>query len=231
MPPITTDAFKLFLQSSDYRKLNTKLAVNCVLYEGITDFESLADFDKESLKIFSKNYTQDFPAPDAGVEAEPALKGANISTITGVRLLTDSNAVKYYKLVGRTPDPVNMSYKNVLSKFQVDYDHFEKLKKQDATTVPMVKESDAKKKIINWTPVFEDCMSRTFGLQGPLAYVLRKEAAVPSEMDDPLNSNEYFGESGGLIEEMTARIPLTGSLYKSDNKTVYLHIDKACNRT
>ena len=213
-------------------KLNTKLAVNRVLYEGITDFESLADFDKEILKALSKNCTQDIPKinadPDAGVEAEPAVKGVNISTITGVRLLTALNAVKYYKLVGTTPDPVNMSYKNVSSKFQVGYDHFEKLKKKDAPTVPMVKDADADKKIINWAPVFEICMSRSFGLQGLLSYVLRKQPDVPSEMEDPLNGNDNFGESGGLIEEMTARIPLKGSLYKSDNKTVYLHIDKAC---
>ena len=30
---------------------------------------------------------------------------------------------------------------------------------------------------------------------------------------------------------MTARIPLTGSLYKSDNKTVYLHLAVACRGT
>ena len=95
----------------------------------------------------------------------------------------------------------------------------------------MVKESDTNKKIINWAPVFEDCMSRTFGLQAPLSYVLRKDGEVPPEADDPLLDNDYFGQSGGLIQEMTARIPLTGSLYKSDNKTVYLHLAEACRGT
>ena len=97
MPPITTDAFKLFLQSADCMKLNTKLAVNRVLYEGITHFESLADFVKESLKALSKKCIQDIPKInadlDAGVEVEPAVKDTNISTISGVRLLTASNAV------------------------------------------------------------------------------------------------------------------------------------------
>ena len=124
-----------------------------------------------------------------------------------------------------------MKNTDVLDKFQVDWEHYEKLKKQDAPKVPVVKESDNVKKIINWAPVFEECMSRNFGLQGPLSYVLRKEEAVASEVDDPLQGDDYFGESGGLVQEMTARIPLSGSLYKSDKKTVYLHLSEACRGT
>ena len=105
------------------------------------------------------------------------------------------------------------------------------LKNQDAPKVPVVKESDGFKKIINWSPVFEECTSRTFGPQGPLSYVLRKEEAVASEVDDPLQGDDYFGESEGLVQEMTARIPLSGSLYKSDNKTVYLYLSEACSGT
>ena len=71
----------------------------------------------------------------------------------------------------------------------------------------------------------------TFGLQGPLSYILRKDAEVPPEADDPLLGFDYFGKSGGLEQEMTARIPLTGSFFKSDNKTVYLHLAEACRGT
>ena len=124
-----------------------------------------------------------------------------------------------------------MKYTGVLDKFQVEWDHYEKLKKQDRPKTPVVKETDTVKKIINWAPVFEDCMSRTFGLQGPLSYVLRKSAEVPPEAEDPLQGEDYFGESGGLIQEMTARIPWTGALYKSDNKTLYLYLYEACKGT
>lgn len=103
-------------------ELNTKIAVTRVLYEEITDFESLADFNKESVKALSKNCSQTIQKIDADrdarVEAEPEVKGTNISTIDGVRLLTASKAVKYYKLVGRTPDSINMNYAKVLSKLQ-----------------------------------------------------------------------------------------------------------------
>ena len=54
---------------------------------------------------------------------------------------------------------------------------------------------------------------------------------VPLEIDDPLTGYDYFGKSGGLVQEMTARIPLSGPLFKSDNKTVYLQLAEACRGT
>ena len=235
MPVVTTPEFREFLQSPDYIKLNTVAAVNRVLAEGLTDFASLEAFDKDHIKSLCKNVQNEIPKivadVNAGVVAEPAIKGTNINMVSQIRLLTACNAVKSYKLVGRTPDLSNMRYLEVLSQFQVDWENFEKLKKQTSHVVPLVKEADGMKKIINWSPVFEECMSRMFGLQGPLSYVLRREATVASEMDDPLNGDDYFGLSGGLIQEMTARIPLSGSLYKSDNKTVYLHLYDACKGT
>ena len=230
MPPVTTEAFELFLQSNDCMMLNTKVAVKRVICEGITNFNSLADFDKESLKALSKNCVQDIAKvnadPDTDIEVEPAVKGKRISTTTSLRLVIACNAMKYYRLIGMTPDSMNMSYRNVLSNFKVDCEHYEQLKKQDAPPVPVVKESDAEKKIISWAPVFKQNMSRTFGLQGP-----RKDSAVRSVAEDPLTGYDYFGESGGLVQKMTARIPHTGPLFKSDNKTVYLHIVEACRGT
>ena len=133
MPVVTTDDFKMFLRSVDFMKLNTKVAVSRVLAEGITDFTSLADFDKDSLKSLTKNCQSEIPKvtadPAAGIEAEAAVKGTCISTVNTIRLLTACNAVKYYKLVCRTPSLSSMSYTNVLSKFQVDFEHYEKLRK------------------------------------------------------------------------------------------------------
>ena len=89
-------------------KLNSKLAVSRVLSEGVTDFDSLSDIDKESLKSLAKNCIQDIPKvtadQGAGIEAEPAVKGTCISTVSTIRLLTACNAVKYYNLVCRTPN-------------------------------------------------------------------------------------------------------------------------------
>ena len=48
-------------------------------------------------------------------------------------------------------------------------------------------------------------MSRCFESKGPLRYVVRENDAVPSEIDDPLDANSYFGQSGSLIEELIAR--------------------------
>ena len=39
-------------------------------------------------------------------------------------------------------------------------------------------------------------MSRTYGIKGPLSYVLQEDEAVPSEVNDPIQGNDYFDSSG-----------------------------------
>ena len=69
-------------------------------------------------------------------------------------------------------------------------------------------------------------------------YVLRDVAAVPSEVEDPLQvdptsnvTNSYFGKSGGLHDELTTCLPPSGPIYKYDNATVFLKIEKSSRST
>ena len=86
MPVTTTEAFKEFLKSPQYVKLNTNQAVNRVLCEGITDFDSLCDFDKDTLKSLNKKCQTEIPKilvdAAAGIVAEPAVKGMFISMVS-----------------------------------------------------------------------------------------------------------------------------------------------------
>ena len=124
MPIVTTEAFKEFLKSPDYIKLTSVASVKRVLAEGLTDFASLEAFDKDHIKSLCKNVQTEIPKVSAdqaaGIVAEPAIKGTNINMVSQIRLLTACNAVKYYKLVGRTPNLGNMKNTDVLAKFQVD---------------------------------------------------------------------------------------------------------------
>lgn len=122
-----------------------------------------------------------------------------------------------------------MGYINSLSAFKIEYEAYEKLQKEKAPAVPDVKDSDSVKKIIKWVPILMEYMSRTYGIKGPLAYVLREIIEVPPEVEDPLLVNDYFGTSGGLQPELIARLSHGDAHYRSDNKTVYLAIEKACS--
>ena len=210
-------------------------AVTRITYEGVTSYESLADFDKDSFKELARNCRTTIPAVAedlaAGIGAENEVPGAVISTQSLVRLQVASKAVKYYRSVGRTLTADNLHYNNVLQHFKLAHEAYEQVKEQDAPEVPDVKDSDKDKKVIKWAPVFLDCMSRTFGVKGPLAYVLRPEVAVMDEALDPLGANEYYGSSGSLQQELIDRLAHGDPLYRSDNKTVYMHIEKACRGT
>ena len=112
------------------------------------------------------------------------------------------------------------------------------MKKEDPPEVPLVNDKDQDRKLIKWAPVFMDCLDRTFGARGPLSYVVRKTVAVPSVMvdtlmttGDPAHVSAHYGSSGSLLAELTARLPHTGTIFKTDNATVYMMIEKATRDT
>ena len=97
MPPVTTPQFRLYLKGTT----NIKLSTDAILYEGITSFASLADFDTDSIKTMARNCRETIPAiaadADAGIAAdEPEVRGTAISTQSIVCLTVASNAAKYY---------------------------------------------------------------------------------------------------------------------------------------
>ena len=58
-----------------------------------------------------------------------------------------------------------------------------------------------------------DYMSRTYGIKGPLAYVLRTTIEVEDEAEDPLIAADYYGRSGGLQAGMIAHLSHVDALY------------------
>jgi len=185
------------MASEPNMKMGNNVAVNRFIKEGITTYIDLADFNKASLAILAKNTTRSVPAvdadPAASIIAESAVPGTVISTVSMVRIVITCEAVKYYVSTGRVPDAISMHYAYVLVNFKVDYEAYKKLKKQDTPDIPDVKDNDVDRKIIKWIPIFFDCMSRKYGVKGPLAYVLREKAEVPDVSEDPLLLNEYYG--------------------------------------
>jgi len=232
MPPVTNGQFRSWLKGSNNMKMSSDASVVRVTYEGITNYLSLLDFDRDSIESLSKACSRPIAAiaedlPSL-IAAEPQVPAANISTISIRRLVIAVQAAKYYTNIGRTPDDSNMHYLNVLSGFKVDYEAYALLKKNDKPDTPMVHDKDKDKKIIKWVPLFEDALSRTFGSKGPLSYVIRETVDVPPEADDPLQADKHHSEvNGSMMEELNQRLPHTGSIFKDDNKTVFMMIAKA----
>ena len=242
MPPTVTNAFRTWLKGNVNIKLSSDAAVTRVTYEGITNFESLTDFDKTSIEYLPRTCKERILAitPDiaAGIAAEAEVPGANVGTISVRRLITAMKAARYYQSINRAMNSSNMHYTNVLSGFKVEEDAYADLLKKTEPEVPLINDKDNDRRVIKWAPNFLDCLSRTYGSKGPLVYVLRDDVTVPSEVDDPLQTdpttnvvNSYFGKSGCLSEELIARLPHQGPIYKHDNATVFLKIEKASRST
>ena len=242
MPPTITASFCSWLKSNTNMKLSSDVAVTRITYEGITNYDSLKDFDKSSLEALPKTCINTIPpiAEDvaAGIAAEAEVHGANISTISVRRLIVASNAARYYSSIGRAMTSANMHYGNILSDFKIEWESYNDLKDKDSPTPPTINDRDNDRKVIKWAPMFQDCLGKIYGACGPLGYVLREDSTVPSKADDPLGVdpttsavNSYFGKSGSLHNELIARLPHSGAIYRHDNSTVYSLIEKAARNT
>ena len=174
---VVSASFRSWLKSSTNMKLSSDASVVRVTHEGITDFRSLVDFDKETLQNLPRVCKQkiDAIAADAAnnILAEPEVPGANVSSISVQRLIVASNAARYYHSIGRTMTTANMHYTNILINFKVEYEAYEVMKKEDDPTIPKINDRDNDRKIIRWAPIFLDCMEHHYGAKGPLRYVLR----------------------------------------------------------
>ena len=125
----------------------------------------------------------------------------------------------------------NMNYNSVLKNFKVEWDTYQDLRDQDAPDVPLISDKENDRKFIKWVSVFQDCLARSYGINGPLAYILCDEPAVPADASDPLQANSYFGVSGSLHDELTAQLPHSGPIYKNGNCSVFLKIEKVSRGT
>lgn len=236
MPPVVAAGFNNWLKTTTNMKLVSDVSVTRVNYEGITNFESLRDFDDDSIAALPRECRRNIPAvqadPANGIAAEPEVLGGHISATSVQRLQVAVKAAKYYHSIGRTLTVAKMHYTNILANFKIEHEAYKKLRNADNDTkVPKINDRDSDRKIIRWAPVFADYLSRCFGATGPLRYVIRDEPTVPTEVADPLLQNSYHGASGSLIEELTARLPHTGPIYRNDNKTVYMKIEEAVRGT
>ena len=232
---VPTADFKNWLKTSDNMKLSSNAAVLRLTKEGITNFESLTDFDKKSMERLPATCKETIAqiARDRAnnIPAENEVPGANISSISVRRLIVAMNASEYYSSIGRVMTIDNMNYDNILKNFKIEWDTYQDLRDQDAPDVPLISDKENDRKVIKWVPVLHDCLARSYGINGPLSYVLREESDVPDEATDPLQPDSYYGASGSLHEELTARLPHSGPIYKNDNCSVFLKIEKASRGT
>ena len=93
-------AFKTWLKANTGMKLTTDSAVNRIIKEGLTGFDTLTDFDKKSIQNLPSICKETVAAiPEdvaAGQAAEAAVPGANISTISTRRLIVATQQLVLY---------------------------------------------------------------------------------------------------------------------------------------
>ena len=216
-------------------KLSSNTPVLHLTYEGITNFTSLLDFDKKSIQLLPqicKNriaaIVKDLPN---NITAKAVVSRANISLISGSRLIIAINTAKYYNSIVRAMNPQNMNQTNVLNTFKIKYEAYISIKGENKPKVLKIKDKDYDRRIIRQAPIFRDCLASTFGSCSPLSYSIRKDSNVLDEITDLLLPSYYYGVSGSQLSELEPHLPHNGLIYKNDNSLVYIKIEEVVCRT
>ena len=216
--------------------MQTQAIVSRIGHEGLNSFDSFLDFDEKSIVALQKACKEDVPAivADAAnnVTAQAAIPGVSIPSKCILRLIEAVHCAHYYKAVGRSFTSDRLHYDNVLAAFKIERQAYEAMKEDQAEPkVSLVNDKDGDRRIINWIAAFQDHCNMCFGAYGPLAYVIRDNATVEPEAQDPLDATSYYGKSGSLAQELVNRIKHNGPIYKSDNGRVFMKICEAVKGT
>ena len=202
--------------------------------EGIVTVEDLEDFDGESIKQIANNLRR--PGGRVRDPTPGAARGATIPTPPFVfrsksqmRLEVATNLICFYKTIGRPLTAENLQWSPIMSNFCETWKAIVEKKKADDPDTPLISKALP---VMKWTEAFRDHLHRCIGERyAPLAYVVRKDVAVPMPCP-PLAANQPYSEEHGSIEEdLIHRADHTHGLYKNDNAAVYYKLEEATRST
>ena len=157
---VVNNTFKAWLKGSTNIKLSSDAAILCIIYEGITNYASLVDFDKKIIKSLPTTCKGTINAITenlaTGFATESDIIGANISSISVCRLIVEANASKYFTSIDRVMTPAVMHYTNVLSNFKIDHESHVDPKDEDTPKAPSINDKDNDLKVIKCPSIFKD---------------------------------------------------------------------------
>ena len=94
-----------------------------------------------------------------------------------------------------------MHYTYVLLNFNIEWDTYEELNKQDDFNVPEINDKNNDRKVIKWVSICTYFLSQTYGSRETLVYVLLESNDVSSDIEDPLDANSYHGRKYQAVEQ------------------------------
>ena len=186
--------------------------------EGLTDVTDFDEgFDEDTLKeAFKNTCSLDPPVP--------------IPAKSSTRLLIASKAYQYYVQISRAPTAANMHYNRVLKKFYIEWKAIcEAADREVDLKLPVLSKNNPP---LKWCDLMKHYLHANYGLRYILLdYIIRDNAQVPTEADDPLLNIEPFGASESVLAELVKRASHTHPLYKQDNEEVYRLLEQAARNS
>lgn len=212
-----------FFENDDQMGMNAE-ARRRLIIKGITTVESLGVITPEAFDSAIKSLAREGRVADPN-RAGMFLPAFEISIPTTLKMTTMINLVRYYETIGRTVTPVNVKWSTVGLQFRDMWVAIEERKTANNPDPPLVTRGLP---ILKWIGAFRTHLLRAVGAKHyPLAYVIRDNVEPPFPCPVNAPDRPYAADYSSLEDEMIARVPHERGQYQSDNRLVFLDIEKA----
>ena len=205
-----------------------RATVQQMMNEGIGSVDDLSEFTKESIDNLASSLRKTLKtAPETG----HFILGAKSQK----RLTIAAEAVRYYETVDRPLCAANMKWNQVLSNFEIQWKSVTERSKKDPPETPKITKGTT---VMKWSEAFKDHCHQYIGARNiALAYVIRDDSEVPEDFPDQGTTENgtinvpHAEEYGSIDAELITRANHDHPLFRVDNETVYMELEKATRST
>ena len=202
--------------------------------EGFGTIASLYEMDDEILDTLVSNArkpagTQPLNPNDANNQVRVPIPAFSMSARSVARLKVAHRAVKYYVLIKRAITPEVMRWRT-LKAFDDSWKIVEEKIKEDRSTGPKVDKKTTS--LRNFEDHFNEWLESNVGRLGAkLSHVVRKDDAVPAEVEPLADGKPYSEAAGSLADEFAMRCDHEHPAFAEDNAIVFDALERALRGT
>jgi hypothetical protein len=209
--------------------------------EGITMPSEIHEFKNKDWDQVASNLRrppEQFVPPIPAAAGAPAVAGIwarqapfPLSAMSLKKLKASSEAARYYRSIDRTLTVENMQWDVITEYFQAYQSIVDQKDNEGSLSIPKLAKNNMK--VTRWSETARNYFETKIGHRhAPLAYVIRDQSMVPSELDEPLLAGKpYSNVHGSVRGELIGRLSHDNTVFADDQALVYNALEESFRGT
>ena len=201
-----------------------------LIIEGIAVVDDLAEFEEKEFKQLVKSLRNPPKIPDLNNTEELVRVAPFVLNAKSLkRLKVAADAARYYNAIGHELTSGNMSWTNVMVKFELQWKSIIEKKKAIPPSVPKITRTF---RVTKWSESFINFLNRTIGVHYVHHFYVIRTVADWVEPPPVLARYQTYCDKYGSVEgELLACLSHTSSIYQDDNAKVFDYLEEMTRET